>query len=78
MITQSVGVPRTIALNLTVPAEAGGRVRWALIEAIRAKVREMVRPGADCQTELLEADDETYMHDRKPWPVAALCGGGAV
>ena len=30
-------------------------------------------PASDCRTVLLEADDESYMHDRQPWPVAPIC-----
>ena len=29
--------------------------------------------GGDCRTRLLEADDETYIHDRKPWPAHKIC-----
>ena len=25
------------------------------------------------RTQLLEADDESYMHDRKPWPEVPIC-----
>ena len=65
------------ALNLSVPQETGGKALWGFTEAIRAKVRELFRtPSSDCQTELLEADDESYMHDRKKWPNQTICGAG--
>ena len=38
-----------------------------LTEAIRGHVRAML-PARDCRTTLVEDDDESYMHDRKPWP----------
>ena len=41
-------------LNLSRAGEVGGGMMWAFTEAIRRTVREGLRPGADCATELLE------------------------
>ena len=60
------------ARNLSRPHEVGARPISAMTDAIRAQVRSML-PSADCRTRLLEADDETYMHDRKPFPEAPIC-----
>ena len=64
-------------LKLSSPAEVGGRALWTLTQTIRDKVRELVGHGQhDCQTELLEMDDETYMHDSRAgrvWPTEVLC-----
>ena len=62
------------ALNLTIPQETGSKALWGFTETIRSKVRELFRaPSSDCQTELFEADDESYMHDRKKWPNETIC-----
>ena len=63
--------------NLSSPREVGGRAMASLTEAIRGRVRELFLAGdgmhADCRAKLLQADDESYMHDRKPWPQGAIC-----
>jgi len=69
---QKVAAAVARARNLTNPREVGGRAMVAMTEAIRAQIRSLF-PSRDCRAELLEADDETYMHDRKPWPEAAIC-----
>ena len=64
--------------NLSLPREVGARVITNLHEAVRTQVRGL-SGATDCRLELLEADDETYMHDRKPWPDPeheSLCGAG--
>lgn len=60
--------------NLSLPREMGAKVVSNLHEAVRTHIREL-RGATDCRLELLEADDESYMHDRKPWPEGSLCEG---
>ena len=60
------------ARNLSRPHEVGAKLVTSTTEAIRSQVRAML-PSADCRTQLLEADDESYMHDRKPFPEARIC-----
>ena len=62
--------------NLSRPREVGGGAMAAMAEAIRERVRSLL-PAADCRTRLLQADDETYMHDRKGWPDAPICNRSA-
>jgi hypothetical protein len=56
------------ARNLSLADEVGAHAMERLTETIRGSVRAML-PASDCRTVLLEADDESYMHDRMPWPV---------
>lgn len=60
------------ARNLSLTDEVGAHAMERLTETIRGSVRAML-PASDCRTVLLEADDESYMHDRQPWPVAPIC-----
>jgi hypothetical protein len=61
------------ARNLSLTREVGARAMVEMTEGIRSRVRALV-PATDCRTELIEADDESYMHDRKPWPVeGSIC-----
>jgi hypothetical protein len=57
---------------LSLTDEVGAHAMERLTETIRGSVRAML-PASDCRTVLLEADDESYMHDRQPWPVAPIC-----
>lgn len=74
---RKVAAAAAVARNLTSPQEAGARAMVGFTEAIRSRMRELF-PSNDCRTQLLEADDETYMHDRKPWPDAPFCNASGV
>ena len=58
--------------NLSTTREVGAKALVGLTASIRERVRGLL-PASDCRTVLLEADDESYMHDRKPWPDAPIC-----
>ncbi|KAL3910358.1 MAG: hypothetical protein SGPRY_009087 [Prymnesium sp.] len=58
--------------NLSSPLEVGGKAMAVMTDAIRTHIRELI-PSADCKLELIQDDDETYMHDRKPWPMERIC-----
>ena len=67
-----VAAAAAAARNLSHPHEVGAKLITSTTEAIRKQVRSML-PSTDCRTALLEADDESYMHDRKPFPQAPIC-----
>jgi hypothetical protein len=67
-----VAAAAAAARNLSQPHEVGAKLITSTTEAIRKQVRSML-PSTDCRTQLLEADDESYIHDRKPFPQAAIC-----
>ena len=57
---------------------------WAAERCHTASSRASKRPqvvrhelgrttARDCKTELIDTDDETYVHDRKPWPATRIC-----
>lgn len=68
-----VGVAAAAARNLTHPREIGAATLQNLQESLRDKFRTGLVPSSDCRAKLLEVEDESYMHDRKPWPDAPLC-----
>lgn len=71
--SKGVATSAARARNLSVPREVGAKAITGLHDAVRAQIRGL-SSASDCRLELLEADDETYMHDRKPWPEQRLCG----
>ena len=70
----SVAATAARARNLS-DDEAGASVMDSLTHTIRAAIPAAIRRAGpkDCRTELIDADDETYMHDRKAWPAEAIC-----
>jgi len=54
----------------------GNRSGWSVLQslqnAIHYQVKDMQK-SPSCQTELVELDDETYLNDGVPLPVASLC-----
>ena len=69
--SKNVAVTAAAARNLSFPLEVGGHAMVAITDATRRLIRELL-PASDCRTKLLEADDETYMHDGKAWPEAGV------
>ena len=66
---RKVAMAAAAARNLSAPREVGAKAMVALTDAVRKGFRS-VFPASDCRTELIEVDDETYMHDRARWPDA--------
>ena len=64
--------------NVRGVARAGFQVMGGALEDVRRKLNAtLVADGrlhkAKCGTVLVSLDDETYLHDRRPWPSGSVC-----